>query len=184
MKKIISVLSLLVVLSSCEKETTTPATVPTGTSTSTTTPTTTPAVAESATDFTLTSDAEVKVNLSDYKGKVVVLFFFGNGCSSCKATSPSIESTFGGTSYDSKKFQIIGLDTWDGNLASVQAFKKLSNLSFPLLQNASPVAKTFNTTYDRLVVIDKEGFIRFKGNQLAGNDLANAKKSVDDYVNK
>jgi peroxiredoxin len=180
MKKIISILSLLVVFSSCEKETTTPAIV-----TPSTTPpvTTTPVVPESAADFTLTSDADAKVKLSEYKGKVVVLFFFGNGCSSCKATSPSIQSTFG-TSYDSKKFQIIGLDTWDGNLASVQAFKKSSNLTFPLLLNASGVAKTFSTTYDRLMVIDKEGFIRFKGNQLAGNDLTNAKKSVDDYVNK
>jgi peroxiredoxin len=180
MKKIISVLSLLVVLSSCEKETTTPANVTSGTSTL---PVTTPAKAELAANFTLTSDTDVKVNLSDYKGKVIVLFFFGNGCPSCKATSPSIQSTFG-TDYDSKKFQIIGLDTWDGNLASVQEFKKSSNLTFPLLLNASPVAKTFNTTYDRLMVIDKEGFIRFKGNQLAGNDLTNAKKSVDDYINK
>jgi peroxiredoxin len=183
MKKIISVLSILVVLSSCEKETTTPANVTSGTSTPATNTPATPAAAESAPDFTLTSDADEKVNLSDYKGKVIVLFFFGNGCSSCKATSPSIQTAFG-TGYDAKKFQIIGLDTWDGNLASVQAFKKSSNLTFPLLLNASPVAKTFNTTYDRLMVIDKEGFIRFKGNQLAGNDLTNAKKSVDDYVNK
>lgn len=181
MKKIILVLSLSVVFSSCEKETTTPANVTAGTPNTTVTPP--PPVAETATNFTLTSDTEAKVNLSDYKGKVVVLFFFGNGCTSCKATSPSIQSTFG-TAYDSKKFQIIGLDTWDGNLASVQAFKKSSNLTFPLLLNASSVAKTFSTTYDRLVVIDKEGFIRFKGNQLAGNDLNGAKKVVDDYVNK
>ncbi len=181
MKKIISVLSLLVVFSSCEKETTTAVNATPTTSTPTTA--VTPPAAETAADFSLISDAETKVKLSDYKGKVIVLFFFGNGCSSCKATSPSIQSTFG-TSYDSKKFQIIGLDTWDGNLASVQSFKKFSDLSFPLLLNASAVAKTYNTTYDRLVVIDKEGFIRFKGNKLAGNDLDNAKKSVDDYVNK
>jgi len=180
MKKVISALSLLVVLSSCEKETATPASPSNPTNTTPTTPT--PA-AESASDFTLTSDTGVKVSLSDHKGKVVLLFFFGNGCSSCRATSPTIQSTFA-SGYDSKKFQVIGLDTWDGNLASVQAFKTNSNLTFPLLLNASGVAKTFSITYDRLMVIDKEGFIRFKGAQLAGNDLANAKKAVDDYVNK
>lgn len=134
-------------------------------------------------NFSLTSDANKKVNLADYRDNVVVLFFFGNGCSSCKAASPSIEKSFV-KNYLGKKVQVIGLDTWDGNLASVESFKNTSSLSFPLLLEASSVAKTLETTYDRLMIIDKKGVVRFKGNQLARNDLSNAVKIVDEFLAK
>ena len=111
-------------------------------------------------NFTLTSDVNMRVSLSDYKDNVVVLFFFGNGCSSCKAVSPEIQKTFV-DNYANKKVQVIGLDTWDGNLNSVKSFKSSSNLTFPLLLEASGVAKTFETTYDRILVIDKKGEVKF-----------------------
>lgn len=138
---------------------------------------------DNSVNFTLSSDINTKISLADYKDKVVVLFFFGNGCSSCKATSPSIQSNFV-ANYEGKNVQVLGLDTWDGNLASVQSFKKLSNLTFPLLLEASGVAKSFETSYDRLVIVDKKGIVRFKGTQLAGNDITNAKKVIDEYLIK
>lgn len=138
---------------------------------------------EKAVSFTLVSDNEKSVKIEDFKDNVVVLFMFGNGCTSCKATAPSIESTFV-TNYSGKKVQVIGLDTWDGNLASVRAFKSSSSLSFPLLLEASSVAKTLETTYDRIVIVDKKGVVRFKGLQLAKNDIESAKKVVDEYLAK
>jgi peroxiredoxin len=134
-------------------------------------------------DFTLTSDTNLKVSLSDYKDNVVVLFFFGNGCSSCRAVSPEIQKTFV-DNYTNKKVQVLGLDTWDGNINSVRSFKSSANLTFPLLLQASSVAKTFETTYDRILVLDKKGEVHFKGTQLARNDLANAKKAVDEILAK
>lgn len=134
-------------------------------------------------DFTLTSDTNLKVSLSDFKDNVVVLFFFGSGCPSCKAVSPNIQKTFV-DDYANKKVQVIGLDTWDGNLNAVKSFRSNANLTFPLLLQASGVAKTFETTYDRILVVDKKGEVRFKGTQLARNDIANAKKAVDEYLAK
>jgi peroxiredoxin len=143
----------------------------------------TPVGTEKAINFTLNSDGPKDVTLEDYKNNVVVLFFFGNGCSSCKATAPTVESTFV-SNYVGKKVQVIGLDTWDGNLASVKAFKSASSLSFPLLLQASGVAKTLETTYDRIMVVDKKGIVRFKGTNLANGDIANAQKVVDEYLAK
>lgn len=143
----------------------------------------TPIGNEMAINFTLISDLEKKVSLSDYKDKVVVLFLFGNGCSSCKATAPTVESTFV-SDYVGKKVQVIGLDTWDGNLASVKAFKTTTSLTFPLLLEASSVAKSLGTTYDRIMVVDKKGIVRFKGTKLANGDISNAKKVVDEYLTK
>ncbi|MDZ7897046.1 MAG: TlpA disulfide reductase family protein [Arcicella sp.] len=179
--KLSMIFSLSVFSLSCKVDTAEPAVAPPAT-----TPSTggqTPPKADVVVDFTLSSDANTKIKLADYKDKVVVLFFFGSGCSSCKATSPSVQSTFV-ANYAGKNVEVIGLDTWDGNLAAVQSFRKLSNLTFPLLLEASSVAKTFETTYDRLVIVDKKGVVRFKGTQLAGNDIANAKKVVDEYLAK
>ncbi len=134
-------------------------------------------------NFTLTSDINIKVSLSDYKDNVVVLFFFGSGCTSCKAVSPEIQKTFV-DNYANKKVQVIGLDTWDGNLSAVKSFKSSSNLTFPLLLEASGVAKTFETTYDRILVVDKKGEVKFKGTQLSRNDVSNAKKAVDELLAK
>ena len=48
----------------------------------------------------------------------------------------------------------LGLDVWDGNSSSVDAFETVTEVSFPLLLNASSVARDYETTYDRIVVID------------------------------
>ena len=132
--------------------------------------------------FTLASEAGGEVKLSDFPNKVVVLFFFGNTCSSCKATAPSIESMLV-TPYASRNdYMLLGLDQWNGNLASLQAFRTATNVTFPLLLNASAVAASYKTTYDRLVVIDKAGNIAFTGSQLASSDLAAAKAKINSLL--
>lgn len=182
-KKLFVAFFLLVITISCQVETAVPSVSPTTTPPVTNSGNPAPTVIDNILDFTLTSDINTKVSLSDFKDKVVVLFFFGNGCTSCKAVSPDVQSTFV-TNYANKKVQVIGLDAWDGNLSSVQSFKKSSDLTFPLLLSASGVAKTFETTYDRLIVVDKKGIVQFKGAQLARNDISNAKKVVDEYLSK
>jgi hypothetical protein len=79
---------------------------------------------------------------------------------------------------------VLGLDQWNGNTASVQAFKTATNVTFPLLLNASGVAAEYKTTYDRIVIIDKAGSIAFSGNQLVSQDLAAAKAKVTELLSK
>jgi len=114
-----------------------------------------------APDFSLSSLDGKQVKLADYSNKVVVLFFFGNNCPSCKAASPNVESMLVAPFAGRSDYQILGLDQWNGNSSAVQAFKTITGVSFPLLLNASAVASAYKTTYDRLVVIDKSGTIVF-----------------------
>jgi peroxiredoxin len=131
-----------------------------------------------APDFTLNSLAGSSVGLAGYKNKVVVLFFFGNTCPACKAAAPGVESTLV-TPYASRSdYQVLGLDQWDGNTASVQGFKTATGVSFPLLLNASGVASDYKTTYDRLVVIDQKGNVVFKGTRGASSDVADVNQKV------
>jgi len=136
----------------------------------------------SAPGFTLKSVSGTDVSLSNFNNNVVVLFFFGNNCPSCKAVGPNVEGMLV-TPYASRTdYTILGLDQWNGNAASVLAFKAVTNVSFPLLLNASSVANAYKTTYDRLVVIDKSGNIAFKGNQSVSSDIAAAKAKVNELL--
>jgi peroxiredoxin len=134
--------------------------------------------------FTLKSLEGTDVSLSSYKNKVVTLFFFGNNCSSCKAVAPSVQSMLVTPFASNTSYAVLGLDQWNGNTASVQAFKTATNVTFPLLLNASGVAAEYKTTYDRIVIIDKAGSISFSGNQLVSQDIAAAKAKVTELLSK
>lgn len=137
-----------------------------------------------ATAFTLKSLEGDNVSLSDFNNKVVVLFFFGNNCPSCKAAAPNVESMLVTPFAKSTDYMVLGLDQWDGNSAAVEAFKTSTKVSFPLLLNASDVAKDYGTTFDRIVVIDKMGKIAFMGKQSAASDIAAAKAKVMELTNE
>jgi peroxiredoxin len=141
-----------------------------------------PSSTNKAPDFSLTSSDGNTVKLSDYSGKVVVLFFFGNSCPSCRTAAPSIQSKLATPYASNSNYQIIGIDQWDGNAASVQSFKSTTGVTFPLLLNGSGTTAAYKTTYDRLVVIDKSGNISFSGTKLAGSDADAAKLKVDELL--
>ncbi len=124
-----------------------------------------------APDFNLTSLAGPSVKLSDYEKKVVVLFFFGYACSNCISVAPSIQDKINKAFNSKPDFAILGLDQWNGNEAGVQSFKNTTGVTFPLLMNASGTATAFSTTYDRLIVINKEGKIAYKTNSSANSSI-------------
>lgn len=122
------------------------------------------------------------VSLSDYKGKVLVLFFFGYSCPYCIAAAPDIESELYKPFISNSNFVLLGLDVWDGSKSNVQTFKTRTNVTFPLILEASGIAKSFNTTYDRILVVDKAGTVVFKGNQNAAGDIAAARVAIENAL--
>jgi peroxiredoxin len=131
--------------------------------------------------FTLKDTNGSDVSLSTYDGKVIVLFFLGSGCPSCRATAPKIQNQIANT-YSSNEVAVLGLDQWDGNSAAVTNFKSVSQVTFPLLLNASDVARQYETTYDRLIVIDKNGNIHFKGDSLASQNLSKVVEEINNLI--
>lgn len=132
--------------------------------------------------FTLTSDTGGSISLSDYDNKVVVLFFFGNDCPTCKSAGPNIESMLVAPFSSNTNYAVLGLDQWDGTTAAVQGFKNATGVSFPLLLKASKVAADYKTTYDRIIVLDKSREVAFMGTQAAGSDIAAAKAKVTELL--
>jgi len=56
-------------------------------------------------------------------------------------------------------------------------------VTYPLLLNASSVVADYNTTYDRLVLIDKAKKIAFSGTQAASGDIQTVKYKIDELLN-
>ena len=137
---------------------------------------------EAAPDFELTALDGTSFKMSEQSDKVVVLFFIGSTCPSCLAVAPEVEKELNAAYAGKTDYVIVGLDQWDGANSAVQSFKNLTNVSFPLLLNASGVPSSFKTTYDRLIIVDKEGNIAHKGARAAANDINTVTSTVDDLL--
>jgi len=139
-------------------------------------------VGDDAPEFSYQKLSGDTVKLSDYEGKVVFLFLFGNDCSSCKSigndTETMVEKVYG--SRDD--FQALGLDLWNSSssVTTVTAFKSTTKITYPLLIKAGDMEQKYKTTYDRIVVIDQEGKIRHKGSTVVYNDLDAAVSVIDE----
>ena len=133
-------------------------------------------VGEDAPEFSYQSLSGDTVRLSDYKGKVVFLFLFGNGCSNCKLIGNDTETKVQKVYGDRDDFQALGLDLWNStsSVTTVTAFKSTTEISYPLLLKAGDMEEKYKTTYDRVLVIDREGKIRHKGTTVVYNDLDKA----------
>ncbi len=119
--------------------------------------------------------------LSDQEGKVVLVFLFGNTCPSCLSAGSDVETSIYQVFKDNTNFTAIGIDTWDtsSNKSSVTEFKNTTGISFPLALKGGSVAATYQTTYDRLMVIDGEGKLVHKGILVARNDLDNTVEAIN-----
>lgn len=135
-----------------------------------------------AADFSLRSLSGDTIRLSDQRDKVVVLFFFGFGCPHCKESAPRIQESLVAPYVSRTDYLLVGLDVWNGSPSAVESFRNTTGLSVPMLLNASGVGTVYGTTNDRLIVVDKAGYVRFKGNQAAYKDLEAAKQVVNELI--
>jgi peroxiredoxin len=118
------------------------------------------------------------INNKDFEGDVYVLFIFGNACGPCIAVGPEIESRLNVAFSERDDYRIIGIDNWDGNIAAVEAYAERSGVTFPLGVMGSEVSRQFDSTYDRLLVVGRDGGVAYRGNSVAANNLDEAVKVV------
>ncbi len=141
-------------------------------------------VGEPAPDFSFNDYNDNEFKLSDHSGKVVFIFTFGNSCPSClgfgNETETKINDVYGGR----EDFVAVGADFWNSSSSntSVSVFAEQTGIEYPLLVKAGDMADLYNTTYDRLLVIDKEGILRHKGNTVGSADIDNAITVIDEYL--
>ncbi len=125
-----------------------------------------------AANFTLTAIDGHRLQLSDLRGKVVLLDFWATWCPPCKAELPDLEALYRQDSV-SHNLTVVGVDV-EENAGLTQAFARQYNLTFPLLPD--PDGKVSDDVYairalPTSFVIDRSGNVRYTwvGEQTRGD---------------
>lgn len=139
-----------------------------------TTPNPTPRTGD-APVFKLVNTSGDTIKSSSYIGKVLVIFFFGNTCPFCLAVGPKVQTEIANFYQSNPKFSIIGIDAWNGNLSQVNSFRTNTGISFPLLLMGGQVTNDYETSYDRIVIVDTNNNIVYRGSQRVSSDINNVK---------
>jgi thiol-disulfide isomerase/thioredoxin len=115
-----------------------------------------------APDFTATTLTGSRLSFSSYRGRVVVLNFWGSWCAPCRAEAPTLAVT--AEQYRSAGVAFLGVDVRD-NTASALAFTRDFGITYPSVSDSSseitldftsvvPIAGTPTT-----LVVDRTGHI-------------------------
>lgn len=115
-----------------------------------------------APDFTGTTLTGSKLSLSGYRGRVLVLNFWGSWCVACREEAPTLAAV--ADQYKPSGVSFLGVDVRD-NTASAEAFTRSFGVSYPSVTDPSsqitldftsvvPIAGTPTT-----LVIDRTGHV-------------------------
>ncbi|MEX1031356.1 MAG: redoxin domain-containing protein [Paenibacillaceae bacterium] len=111
-----------------------------------------------APDFSLVGIDGQQYKLSDFKGKAVVLNFWGTFCPPCVEEMPALQRQH--EQWKSSNVVILGINL-NESLVTVKGFIRQHQITFPILLDNDQVRKTFKVTaYPTTFYIDSEGTIK------------------------
>jgi thiol-disulfide isomerase/thioredoxin len=131
------------------------------------------------------------MKLSDFRGKVVLLDFWGSWCGFCLADVPHQLELL--KLHEGKPFAIVGVDS-DNDIQAAQKAVKDNRMPWRSFRDgdsqSGPMVKRWNVkSWPTLYLIDEEGVIRYKGDILRTHGVRNNKEGkavpfnyLDDYV--
>lgn len=143
-------------------------------------------VGDKAPDFSTTLSNGQQFNLSNQKGKVVMLQFTASWCGVCHNEMPFIEKEIWQVLKD-KEFVLIGIDR-DEPIEKLNEFIEQTGISYPLALDPGSTIFTKYAQEDagvtRNVIINKEGTIVYTTRLFNTEEFAAMKKVIFDLVNK
>jgi thiol-disulfide isomerase/thioredoxin len=101
-----------------------------------------------------------KLNLSGYRGKVVLLNFWATWCPPCRAEMPDLIKMQ--REYRGRGLQVIGITYPPEEIGEVRQFVRKLKVNYPIALGAKETRALFSQseTLPLTIVIDREGNIR------------------------
>jgi thiol-disulfide isomerase/thioredoxin len=124
------------------------------------------------------------LKLSDFRGKVVLLDFWGAWCGPCMAALPEHQALL--RRLDGKPFAIVGINSDRDRAAALKA-GEATGITWPSWWDGGstrgPIASRWNVQgWPTLCLLDANGVIRFKGDMLrAGSARRNAQGEFEQF---
>lgn len=84
-----------------------------------------------APDFKLRDLSGTEIELSDFKGKMVILNFWATWCAPCRYEIPLLVSLY--KEFNKKGLEIIGVSVDDGGIELVKEFSEKYKINYPVL---------------------------------------------------
>lgn len=118
-----------------------------------------PLLGHEAPDFALHATAGENVRLSEHRGEVVVLSFWGSRCTPCRAQLAALNRSF--STYRSAGMQIYGISV-DDDQARAVGFARGENLGFALLLDpGKAVSRSYQVdNLPMTLLVDRSGVVR------------------------
>jgi peroxiredoxin len=115
-------------------------------------------IGQPAPNFTIKARGGEPLKLSDYKGKVVFLNFWGTWCDPCVKEMPEMEKMY--QAFKDRKFQMFAISI-DNDWDQVDQFYKDKNLTLPaLLDPGHQVANMYKVfKFPETFLIDANGHV-------------------------
>jgi peroxiredoxin len=126
-------------------------------------------IGREAPDFGLHAVVGSNVRLSEYRGEVVVLSFWGSRCAQCRTQLAALDKSL--RTYQSAGLRVFGINVDDDQARALEVAKSQS-LGFPLLLDPE---KSVSRRYgiDNLpmtLLVDRSGIVRYAHRDYSGKE--------------
>jgi len=113
-----------------------------------------------APEWSLKDNKGKSFSLAQYKGKPVLIDFWGTWCVWCVRSFPQLKSLY--ETYNSAGVQFVGISCQEPPNADPQAFAKDKGIDYTILLNGDNVAQDYKVQgFPTLYVLDKEGRVAY-----------------------
>ena len=115
---------------------------------------------QKAPDFKLAARGGSQINLSQYKGQVVMINFWATWCGPCRQEMPLLETIY--KKYNKMGFVLLGVNVEPDSKAAEDWLAKQPPVTFPILfDTESKVTELYNVnSMPSTVIVDKQGNVR------------------------
>jgi thiol-disulfide isomerase/thioredoxin len=126
-----------------------------------------------------------KINLSDYKGKILVLDFWASWCKPCKEEFPYLIELY--NQYSDKNFSILGVNI-DKDIANLRKFLLEINKDVPykiILDPEAKIPSDYNLdSMPSVFIIDKNGVVKYIHIGFLSGDKEKYKKEIETLLSE